>query len=76
MNYPLTSPSCVADASYDLDNQEIFTLSLKHADANRLVGVFTKCDMPGTDVEVETCANMLAINLLMYFTENRDDGQW
>ncbi|OBT80178.1 hypothetical protein VF21_00583 [Pseudogymnoascus sp. 05NY08] len=35
---------CVAPASGDLAMQQIFTLAKEHAEASRVVGVFTKCD--------------------------------
>ncbi|KAK9781177.1 putative Vacuolar sorting protein VPS1 [Seiridium cardinale] len=35
---------CVADASYDLANQGVFTLAGKHVEDSRLLRVFTKCD--------------------------------
>lgn len=38
--------SCVATATNDLENQEIFSMALEHVhDKKRLVGVLTKCDM-------------------------------
>lgn len=40
----LIPTSCVAPASGDLAMQQIFTLAKKHAEASRVVGVFTKCD--------------------------------
>jgi hypothetical protein len=40
----LTYQSCVADATDDLANQQIFTLAAEHVDSTRMIGVFTKCD--------------------------------
>ena len=41
----LISNSCVAPATDNLANQQIFTLAKKHAESSRVVGVFTKCDL-------------------------------
>ncbi|KAG4431228.1 hypothetical protein IFR05_013287 [Cadophora sp. M221] len=35
---------CVAPATDNLANQQIFTMAKEHAESSRVVGVFTKCD--------------------------------
>ncbi|KAL0938434.1 vacuolar sorting protein vps1 [Colletotrichum truncatum] len=52
MRQPANIVICVADAVTDLSNQEIFKLAASLVDKNRLVGVFTKCDMLHDPTEV------------------------
>ncbi|KAK3180847.1 hypothetical protein K4F52_007805 [Lecanicillium sp. MT-2017a] len=46
---------CVADACSDLSNQEIFKLAAQHVDKERLIGVFTKCDLKTENIESVVC---------------------
>ncbi|KAM5344824.1 hypothetical protein ACJ41O_010686 [Fusarium nematophilum] len=45
MKRPDSIVICVCDAPTEFDRQDIFPLAVEHAGENRLVGVFTKCDM-------------------------------
>ncbi|KAH7360322.1 P-loop containing nucleoside triphosphate hydrolase protein [Rhexocercosporidium sp. MPI-PUGE-AT-0058] len=44
MKMPENVIICVAPATDNLANQQIFTMAKQHAESSRVVGVFTKCD--------------------------------
>jgi hypothetical protein len=57
---------CVADATDDLANQQIFSLAGDFVDSSRIVGVFTKCDRTQHPETVSTpltreCANFNSV---------------
>ncbi|KAL2201895.1 P-loop containing nucleoside triphosphate hydrolase protein [Sarocladium strictum] len=51
MRQPENIVICVVDAGTDVSNQDIFSMSMREVDSQRLVGVITQCDRARSDHE-------------------------
>ncbi|KAI8186975.1 hypothetical protein KHU50_001208 [Colletotrichum sp. SAR 10_65] len=61
---------CVADATSDLANQEIFKMASDLVEKERFIGVFTKCDLVQNDTEIVQIASQLGDPILETMCEH------